>query len=130
MLSSKSLKDVPFSWGEDQQEAFDYLKTSLATFQFLGTIQRHGQLIVDMNACDVAIGAILHQVQGDAERVLGYYSKSLNSAQRNYFTNKMEILAIVATLDHWGVYLSCVSEPFVMRTHHAALTWLCYIGAR
>ena len=57
--------------------------------------------------------------------MLGYYSKSLNSAQRNYCTTKKELLAIVATLNHWDVYLSCLfCEPFILRTDHAALTWL------
>ena len=30
----------------------------------------------------------------------------------------------MATLNHWDVYLSCVSEPFILRTDHEALTWL------
>ena len=63
-------------------------------------------------------------MQNDTERVLGYYSKSLNSAQRYYCTIKKELLAIVATLAHWDVYLSCVSKPFVLRHDHVALTWL------
>ena len=76
------------------------------------------------------IRAVLHQVQEDTERVLGYFSKSLNSAQRNYCTTKKELLAIVATLDHWDVYLSCVSAPFVLSIDHAALTWLKTIACR
>ena len=108
-LNLLTRKDTPFIWGEQQREAFAFLKNALASFPCLGTIQRDGQLIVDTDACDVAIGAVLHQVQEGAERVLGYYSKSLNSAQRNYCTTKKELLAIVATLNHWDVYLSCVS---------------------
>ena len=64
------------------------------------------------------------------ERVLGYYSKSLSSAQRNYCTNKKELLAIVATFDHWDVYLSYMSEPFMLCTDHAALTWLKTMACR
>ena len=107
-----------------------FLKYALASFPCLGTIQRNGQIIVDTDACDVAIGAVLHHVQEDAERVLGYYSKSLNSAQCNYCTTKKELLAIVAMLDHWDVYPSSVSEPFVLRTDHAALTWLNTMACR
>ena len=86
--------------------------------------------MVDTNACDVMIDAVLHRVQGDAERVLGYYNKSLNSAQLNYCTTKRELLAIVAMLNHWDVYLSCLSEPFILRTDHAALTWLKTMACR
>ena len=87
------------------RRALAFLKHALVSFPCLGTIQRNGQLIVDTDACDVAIGAVLHQIQEGSERVLGYYGKSLNSAQRNYCTTKKELLAIVATLNHWDVYL-------------------------
>ena len=40
-----------------------FQKHALAPFPCLGIIQRDGQLIVDTDACDVAIGAVLHQVQ-------------------------------------------------------------------
>ena len=64
------------------------------------------------------------------QRVLCYYSKSLNSAQRNYCTTKKELLAIVATFNHWDVLLSCVSEPFMLHTDHATLTWLRTMDCR
>ena len=72
----------------------------------------------------MAIGTVLHQVQEGVERVLGYYSKSLNSVQRNYCTTKKELVAIVAMFNQWDVYLSCLSEPFVLHMDQAALTWL------
>ena len=67
-------KDTPFLWGPEQQATFNYLKAALASFPCLGTIQRNGQLVVDTDACDFTIGAVHHQ--GDAKRVMGYYSKS------------------------------------------------------
>ena len=78
-LNLLTRKDTPFFWGDMQHDAFNHLKNALVTFPCLGTIQRQGQLVVHTDACDVAIGAILHQVQDGAERFLGYYSKSLNS---------------------------------------------------
>ena len=129
-LNLLTRKDTKFFWGPEQQKEFLYLKESLTAYPCLGTIQRHGLLIVDTDACDVAVGAVLQQKQEGVERVLSYYSKSLNSAQRNYCTTKKELLAIVATLNHWDVYLSCVSEPFVLRTDHAALTWLRTMACR
>ena len=60
-LNLLTRKDTPFIWGEQQRESSAFLIT---------------------DACDVAIGAVLHQIQEGAEGVLGYYSKSLNSAQR------------------------------------------------
>ena len=116
-LNALTRKNTKFSWGAEQQSAFDYLKNALMSPPCLGTIRRSGRLIVDTDACDVAIGAVLHQEQDGEERVLGYYSKGLNNAQKNYCTTKKELLAIISTLDHWDTYLSCVSEPlFYVRT--------------
>ena len=47
-----------------------FLKHALASFPCLGTIQRDGQLIVDTDACDEAIDAVLIQVQEGAEKVV------------------------------------------------------------
>ena len=122
-LNSLTRKEVLFLWGKEQQEAFERLKNALATYPCLGSIKRHGLLVVDTDTCDVAIGAVLHQVQDCAERVLGYYSKTLNSGiNRNYCTTNKE--AIVAAFNQWNVYLSCVSEQFVLRMDHAALAWI------
>ena len=46
-LNLLTRKDTPFIWGEQQREAFAFLKHALASFPCLGTIQRDGQLIVD-----------------------------------------------------------------------------------
>ena len=62
-LNPLTRKEVPILWGKEQLEAFDRIKTALASYPCLGTIKHHGQLVVDTDACDVAIGAVLHQVQ-------------------------------------------------------------------
>ena len=68
-LNFLTCKDTPFIWGEQQREAFAFLKNALASFPCLSTIQRDGQLIVDTDACDEAIDAVLNQVQEGAEKV-------------------------------------------------------------
>ena len=70
-LNALTKKDVPFLWGDEQGQVFRRLKAALASYPCLGTIKRHGQLVIDTDACDVAIGAVLHQVQdGKSIRVL------------------------------------------------------------
>ena len=68
-LNRLTRKDTPFIWGEQQREAFAFLKHALASFPCLGTIQRDGQLIVNTDACDEAIDSVLNQVQEGAEKV-------------------------------------------------------------
>ena len=56
------------------------------------------------------------------EHVIAYYSKSLSPAQQKYGTTRRELLAVVATLDHFKGYVW--GPKFLMRTDHAALVWL------
>ena len=54
--------------------------------------------------------------------MIAYYSKSLNQAQQKYCTTRRELLAVVATLDHFKGYVW--GPHFTVRTDHAALVWL------
>ena len=54
--------------------------------------------------------------------MIAYYSKSLNPAQQKYCTTRRELLAVVATLDHFKGYVW--GPKFVVCTDHAALVWL------
>ena len=49
--------------GDVQGQAFRRLKAPLASYPCLGTIKRHGQLVVDTDARDVANGKVLHRVR-------------------------------------------------------------------
>ena len=77
--------------------------------------------IVDTDASDYGIGGVLSQNIEGTEHVIAYYSKSLIPAQQKYCTTRRELLAVVATLDHFKGY---IWEHFRVRTDHAALVWL------
>jgi hypothetical protein len=71
----------------------------------------------------VTVGlGVLSQVQDGHERVIAYYNKTLNKAERNYCVTRRELLAIVRTLEHFHKYL--YGQKFHLRTDHSALTWL------
>ena len=50
------------------------------------------------------------------------HNRSLNPAQQKYCTTRRELLAVVATLDHFKGYVW--GPHFTIRTDHAALVWL------
>ena len=78
--------------------------------------------IVDTDASDYGIGGVLSQCIEGTEHVITYYSKSLNPAQQKYCTTRRELLAVVATLDHFKGYVW--GPKFLVRTDHATLVWL------
>ena len=53
---------------------------------------------------------------------MAYYSKKLDSAQRNYSVYDKELLAVISTLKHWKHFL--FGREFVVKTDHQALKWL------
>ena len=77
---------------------------------------------MDTDASDYGIGGVLSQCIEGTEHVIAYYSKSLNPSQQKYCTTRRELLAVVATLDHFKGYVW--GPKFVVRTDHAALVWL------
>jgi hypothetical protein len=104
------------------ENAFQTLKEALCTAPILAYPQPGQRFIVDTDANNVGIGGVLSQVQDRQERVIAYYSKTLNKAERNYCVTCRELLAIVKTLEHFHKYL--YGQGFHLRTDHSALAWL------
>ena len=73
-------------------------------------------------ASGTGLGAVLSQVQNGEERVLGYFSRSLSRAEKNYCVTRKELLAIIAAAEHFIYFL--YGQKFVIRTDHSALQWL------
>ena len=112
----------PFVWSAEAETAFLTLKQALTSAPVLGYPRSEGQLILDTDASNFAVGAVLSQVQDGEERVLAYYSQVLNQQEQNYCVTRREILAVVKAVSHFYHYL--YGRPFLTRTDHAALRWL------
>ena len=67
-----------FVWDAACDDAFRRLKEALTGSDIMG------YPLNDVDASDIGIGAVLHQVQGDKERVIAYASRALNKAESNY----------------------------------------------
>ena len=78
--------------------------------------------ILDTDASDTAIGAVLSQIHDGEERVITYTSRCLTKAERKYCVTRKELLAIVNFVKHFRHYL--YGKPFVVRMDHSSLKWL------
>jgi hypothetical protein len=74
--------------------------------------------VIDTDACDVGIGAVLSQ-QGHP---LAYVSRALGPRNQTLSVYEKEYLAILMAVQQWRAYLQ-VNE-FVIRTDHKSLTHL------
>ena len=92
-------KNKDITWGKQQQQSFEKLKTALITAPILAYPEPEGTYILDTDASNFAYGAVLSQLQPAAdgqllERVIAYHSKVLNSAEQRYCARRRELLAI------------------------------------
>ena len=78
--------------------------------------------ILDTDASNIGIGAVLSQVQDKEEKVIEYFSSVLSKPEKNFCVTRKELLAFVRAVEHFHKYL--YAHEFLIRTDHAALTWL------
>ena len=88
-------KDVHFSWGKEQEVAFNELKKRLAETETLGYFDSAAKTLVITDASPVGLGAILVQEQNGEERVICYASRSLTDVEKRYSQTEKEALGIV-----------------------------------
>jgi len=103
-LNWLTAKEVRWRWTQEEQQAFDHLKAQLVEAPILAYPDPTKQYILDTDASDHSMGAVLSQVQGGTEVVVGYYSKALSAAERNYCTTRKELLAVVKAVKHFRPY--------------------------
>ncbi|MCG8046377.1 MAG: RNase H-like domain-containing protein, partial [Candidatus Thiodiazotropha endolucinida] len=116
-------KGKRFIWTDACDLSFENLKKSLVSPDVMGyPLNDAGDFILDVDASDVGIGGILHQMQEGRERVIAYASRALNKAERNYCITEKELLAVRFFIEYFRQYL--LGRKFVVRTDHQALVWL------
>ena len=96
------------------QEAFDCLKELLTSAPILAYPKLGSQFILDTDASDVGVGAVLSQVQDDKKRVITYMSKTMNVHERSYCITRKELLAVITALKHFHNYL--YRQKILLRT--------------
>ena len=115
-------KSSKFQWTDESQLAFQKLKDALTSAPIL-TYPREGHpFILDTDASNKAVGAVLSQKQEGHERVIAYMSKTMNKHETSYCTTRKELLAVVTAMKTFHSYL--YGQQVLLRTDNAAVSWL------
>ncbi len=73
-------KSVHFRLGDQQEQAFINLKDALCKAPLLAYPDPNVPYVVDTDASNLAIGAVLSQVQDGEEKVIMYSSKAFSGS--------------------------------------------------
>lgn len=121
-LTKLTENDSEFVWGEAQESAFQDLKNALICKPILTCPDFSKPFELHTDASGVGLGAVLIQKIDGVERVIGFFSKTLGKAERNYTVTELECLAIIKAIKHFRPFLEF--QKFKVMTDHSALQYL------
>ena len=101
-LTYLTQKNIPWKFDSSCQDAFNSLKKAFTSAPILTHWIPNAQLIVETNASDYALAAILSIVNEDNEvHLVAFHSHTFTAVELNYNTHDKELLAIFEAFTIW-----------------------------
>ncbi|MBW0559584.1 hypothetical protein O181_099299 [Austropuccinia psidii MF-1] len=122
-LTSLLKKDCPFIFNEEALSQFQSLKEDFTTAPILSHFNPSLPTVVETDASDYALGAILSQVNDSGKHPIAFDSCKLLPAELNYEIHDKELLGIVWALKRWRAFLLSLSNSFEVLTDHSSLQY-------
>lgn len=105
---------------QKEHEAFETLKGLLLLIPILGIPKAESNYIVEVDARYEQLGCCVMQPQPDGEyHPIGYFSRAITRAEKNYFVSELDALAVVWAVTHLQAYLE--GTKTLLRCDHWAL---------
>ena len=102
LLTCLTQKDIPWKFDSSYQDAFNSLKKAFTSAPILTHWISDAQLIVETDASDYALAAILSVVNKDNKvHLVAFHSRTFTVAELNYDTHDKELLAIFEAFKIW-----------------------------
>lgn len=112
-------KENTFTFGSEQKQAFQTLKTELARAGILAYFDKEAPTKIIADASPVGLGAVLVQKQNGEEVPVCYVSRSLTDCERRYSQTEREALALVWACEKLHPYV--YGRKFDLVTDHKPL---------
>ena len=101
-LSNLTKKDMPFEWTLACINAIRKLKAIIRTDPVLRHPDHDKPFFLEVDTSQYALGEVLSQKNERGKlQLVGYFSKMLIPAERNYDVYDRELLALVRMLENW-----------------------------
>ncbi|GJP63604.1 hypothetical protein CLOP_g20677 [Closterium sp. NIES-67] len=121
-LTNLLKKNPLYKWELKHQEAVEQLKQALTSTPVLILPDPEREYVIEADASDQAVGAVLMQDQGNGLQPIAYLSKKLHGAELNYPIHDKEALAIIIAFKAWRCYLE--GRRTTVYTDHCSLKYL------
>lgn len=102
---SKKNDKTKIHWNHETKQEFNQSKEKLAEATLLVNPADNAPLRLTTDACHIAIDGVLEQHINEVWQPLGFFSKKLNSAQKNYSTYDRKLLAIYESINFFRYML-------------------------
>ncbi|MBW0528290.1 hypothetical protein O181_068005 [Austropuccinia psidii MF-1] len=122
-LTSFLKKDSCFPLNEEAHSHFHQLKEAFTTAPVLSHFNPSLPTILETDASNYALGAVLSQVSDSGKHPIAFISRKLIPVELNYEIHDKELLGIVWALKRWGAFLLSLSSPFEVLTNHSSLQY-------
>ena len=121
-LIALTKQDQDYRWNSSCTRAFNDIKVLLSSEPILTLPNQKDPFILAVDFSYDGMGLVFSQIQQGQERVIGYYSKTLNAAEKKYGATEGECATVVWALQKVRQYV--IGSRFYVYTNHKALTWL------
>ena len=122
---TETLKGNPrdFSWGKEQEEAFEEPKHRFTTAPILADFYPERETVVETDPSDFALGCVLSPFLDCRLHHVAYHSRKLSPAERNYQIHDKELVGILEAFTEWKCYLAGADKPITVYTDHQNLQY-------
>ena len=96
-------KGIPFIWVDEQQTAFEKIKSRLQKPPMISMPNRKGRFLLYSDTSKCATGSTLYQVKDGRPKLIAYVSKRMPEAAMNYSITELEMCGlaiIIASFSH------------------------------
>ena len=107
-ISDLTRKDRQFLWGQEQQSAFDEIKSRLQKPPVLHLPDDKGRFHLNSDTSKYATGSALYQIQNGKPKLIAYANERLPEAAKNYSITELVMCVLAINIMGFGHLLKKV----------------------